>query len=113
MSFTESLGDVLFTQGWSLGEIAEYVGPETESRLVRDTGYDDTGRRNEMCLDGLMNGSVITGREYISALEKSMQPSTDYADARVQPAPQIEAVLPNGQKVVLGETANEPKKPTI
>lgn len=108
MAFTHSLGDILFEKGWSLGDISSYVGPSTEARLIRDTGYDDTFRRVEMCLDSLRAANVITAREFVDALEQNMRPSMEHADPFVQPAPKIEAVLPNGKKIVFGGETFEP-----
>jgi hypothetical protein len=108
MSFTHSLGEILFEKGWSLGDISSYVGPITEARLIRDTGYDDTPQRSEMCLEFLRISNVITSREYVDALEQSMRPNMEHADPFVQPAPKIEAVLPNGKKIVFGGGDIEP-----
>jgi len=109
VSFSKNLGDILFKEGWSLGPLSNYVGPETENRLLEFTGYDDSQMREELCLDGLKAARVISQKEYVEALVRGMAPSQEHADRRMQPAPQIDAVLPNGKKVTLGEKANEPK----
>jgi hypothetical protein len=108
MAFTKSLGDILFEKGWSLGDISTYIGPSTEARLIRDTGYDDTSRRSELCLDTLRASNVISAMEFIDALEHNMRPNMEHADPFVQPAPKIEAVLPSGRKIILGGESIEP-----
>jgi len=113
MGFSHSLGDVLFKKGWSFSDLAAYTGPGTEARLVRDTGYDDTAVRKEMCLEALREAKVITQAEYLDVLTHSMEPDGEYADPFIQPAPRIEAVLPSGKKVTFGESLDEPKKPRI
>lgn len=113
MAFGQNLGDILFENGWSLGKLSEYVGPETQSRLVRDTGYDDTEFRQKMCLETLRSSKVISENEYVTALQKNMMPDLEYADPSVMPAPRIEAVLPNGKKITFGEKDSEPKTPRI
>ncbi|WP_138437888.1 hypothetical protein [Marinobacter shengliensis] len=113
MAFSQNLGDILFENGWSLGKLSEYIGPETQTRLVRDTGYDDTEFRQKMCLEALKAAQVISENEYVTSLQKNMMPSLEYADPSIMPAPQIEAILPNGKTVTLGEKASEPKTPRI
>jgi len=113
LSFINPLGEVLFEDGWSLGPLSNYVGPQTESRLIRDTGYDDTTRRLEMCLESLSTAKVISRQEYVSTLSEAMNPDAAYADPSIQPAPRVEAVLPSGKTVELGEKSNAWHRPTI
>lgn len=109
MAFGKSLGEILFDEGWSLGPISSYIGPLTEARLVQHTGYDDYQKRSELCLDALKSGDVISNPEYVEALMKNMVPGEENALRSNPAAPRIEAVLPNGKKVELGETASGPK----